>query len=204
MSSRLELEPGEQVVVSTRAHPSRLWRPLAVLVVTVFLQALLLRALEVRWRPQDEPWATLQTVAGWTVTLLALLVILLGVLRPLIRWVRTRFVLTDRRLMLLGGTTPSGGVRIPLAWLVRAQGRPAAGPLGSAGVGTLTADFGQAGILRLGHAPRAEDFAQLIETRAAPHRRQQGAGWPGPQAGWSPSEGTGYPPAGPSAAGGSW
>lgn len=198
MSSRLELGPGEQVVVSTRAHASKLWRPLAVLVIAVFLHSLLQRALEVRWRPMDQPWTTVHTVLGWVVTLLLILVILLAVLRPLIRWARTRFVLTDQRLMLLGPSAPSGGVRIPLAWLVNVHGSRARGPMGSAGIGTLSADFGQAGILRLGHSPSVEEFAGLIEEKSARFRRQQGSGVAGPAPGWSPQSPAGYPPAGPS------
>lgn len=204
MSSRLRLEPGEQVIVSTRAHPSKLWRPGVVLLVAVFLQAFLQRTLEVRWRPLDQPWVTLHEIAGWVVTLALLIVTLLAVLRPVIRWLRTRFVLSDRRLMLVGPSAPSGAVRIPLSWLVRVDARPAAGPLGSAEIGTLTADFGQAGILRLSHSPRVEQFARLIEAKAATQHRQQGSAPPRSPYGWSRVQDTGYPPAGPPAAGAAW
>ena len=203
MSSRLELGPGEQVVVSTRAHASKLWRPLAVLVIAVFLHSLLQRALEVRWRPMDQPWTTVHTALGWVVTLLLLLVILLAVLRPVIRWARTRFVLTDQRLMLLGPSAPSGGVRIPLAWLVEVHGSRARGPMGAAGIGTLSADFGQAGILRLGHSPSVEEFAGLIQEKAARFRSPQGPGFVAPSHGWSHQSPAGYPPAG-SSTGAAW
>ena len=203
MSSRLELGPGEQVVVSTRAHASRLWRPLAVLVGAVFLHSLLQRALEVRWRPMDQPWTTVHQVLGWVLTLLLALVILLAVLRPVIRWARTRFVLTDQRLMLLGPSAPSGGVRIPLERLVHVHGARAGWPLGGSGIGTLNADFGQSGILRLGHSPRAAEFAQLIDEKAQRCRRRQAPGAFATEPGWSGHGMAGYPPAGPST-GGAW
>lgn len=204
MSSRLRLDPGEQVIVSTRAHASKLWRPGAVLLVAVFVQAFLQRTLEVRWRPLEQPWVALHEIAGWVVGLSLVIVILMAVLRPAIRWLRTRFVLTDQRLMLVGPSAPSGGVRLPLGWLVHVQAQPAAGPLGSAQIGTLTADFGQAGILRLSHSPSVEEFARLIREEASSQHRRQGSAPSDPPYGWSPERGTGYPPAGPPAAGAAW
>lgn len=207
MSSRLRLDPGEQVIVSTRAHASKLWRPGIVLLVAVFVQAFLQRTLEVRWRPLEQPWVSLHEIAGWAVGLALLIVILLAVLRPVIRWLRTRVVLTDRRLMLVGPSAPAGAVRLPLGWLVGVDAQPAAGPLGSAQIGTLTADFGRAGILRLSHSPSVEEFARLIRGEAAAQHRRQGSAPPQPPYppyGWSPERGTGYPPAGPPAAGAAW
>lgn len=166
LKKKLRLEPGEQVVVATLAHPSKLIKPAVVLVLAVFLHGLLQRILEVRWRPIDQPWTSIHTVLGVSLSVLLVLVILLAVLRPLLRWARTRFVLTDRRLILVGGAAPRDGVRLPLAWLHGVDAAPGRGPLGSTGIGTLSADFGQAGTLRLTHAPRVEAFGQLIQTKA--------------------------------------
>ncbi|MDO5619121.1 PH domain-containing protein [Kocuria sp.] len=177
MSKKLRLEPGEHVVVSTLAHPSKLLKPAVILVIAVFVHGLLQRMLEVRWRPMDQPWTTVHSVLGTGLSLLLLLVVVLAVIRPVIRWALTRFVLTNRRLMLVGGAAPRGGVRINLAWLLRVDAQRARGPLGRAGIGTLSADFGQSGVLRLHHAPRVEQFAELIDSKAANQRPlSQGSG----------------------------
>lgn len=171
MKKKLHLEPGEHVVVSTLAHPSKLLRPAIVLIVAVFLHGLLQRMLEVRWRPMNQPWTSIHTVLEMALSVLLVLVVLFAVLRPVVRWARTRFVLTDRRLMLLGGAAPRDGVRIPLAWLHHVDTVPARWPLGLAGIGTLSVDFGQAGVLRLTHSPRVAEFGQLIESKATAHRQ---------------------------------
>ncbi|WP_052209842.1 hypothetical protein [Kocuria sp. ZOR0020] len=175
MSKKLGLESGEHVVVSTVAHPSKLLKPAVVLVLAVFTHALLQRMLEVRWRPMDDTWQTVHSVLGTGLSLLLVLVIVLAVVRPVMRWALTRLVLTNRRLMLVGGAAPRGGVRIPLLWLQRVEARPGRGFLGSAGIGMLSADFGASGVLRLNHAPQVEQFAGLIqETCDAQHRLAQG------------------------------
>lgn len=174
MSKALRLEPGEYVVVSTMAHSSKLLKPAMVLIAAVFVHGLLQRMLQVRWRPVDQPWTTVHSLLGTALGLLLVIVVVFAVIRPLIRWALTRFVLTNRRLMLLGSAAPRGGVRIPLAWLVHVEAKPGRGLLGRSGIGTLSADFGQAGLLRLSHAPRAEDFAALIEHKAAVHRHFAG------------------------------
>lgn len=215
MKKKLRLEPGEQVVVSTVAHPAKLIKPAVVLVVSVFLHGLLQRMLDVRWRPIEQPWTSIHTVLGAALSILLILVVVLAVLRPVVRWARTRFVLTSRRLMLVGGAAPRGGVRIPLAWLQRVDTQVARGPVGSAGIGTLSADFGQAGILRLSYAPRVVEFGRLIETKAQANRPHPGPFYGG-QSGYGPVPGYGQgsgPAGGPgasfgpsqgSAAGGRW
>lgn len=170
MSKNLRLESGEHVVVSTVAHPSKLLKPAVVLVLAVFTYALLQRMLEVRWRPMDETWTTIHGLLGTALSLLLVLVIVLAVIRPVVRWALTRFVLTDRRLMLVGGAAPRGGVRIPLVWLHRVEAHPGRGFLGAAGIGTLSADFGASGVLRLSHAPQVEQFARLIQDTSEAQR----------------------------------
>lgn len=169
MSKNLSLEPGEQVVVSTVAHPTKLLKPAIRLVVVVFIHAFVQRMLQVRWRPVEAPLTTIHSFLSVSVSLLLVLIVFFGVIRPCIRWAFTRFVLTDRRLMLVGAAAPRRGVRIPLAWLLRVEAEVGRGPLGMAGIGTLTADFGQAGILRLNHAPKVEEFAKLIQQTTSQH-----------------------------------
>lgn len=192
MKKKLRLEPGEHVVISTVAHPAKLLRPVMVLILAVFLHGLLQRMLQVRWRPLDQPWTSIHTVLEAALSIALVLVILLAVLRPVIRWATTRFVLTSRRLMLVGGAAPKDGVRIPLAWLHRVDAHVARGPVGNAGIGTLSADFGQAGTLRLTYAARVLEFGRLIEAKAQAvrHPAHQGpyspygsGDWPGPVGG---------------------
>lgn len=170
MSKNLRLDPGEHVVVSTVAHPSKLLKPTAVLVLSVFAHGLLQRMLEVRWRPVEQPWTTIHSVLGTGLSLLLLLVIVLAVVRPVVSWALTRFVLTNHRLMLVGGAAPRGGVRIPLVWLQRVEAQPGRSLLGRSGIGTLSADFGASGVLRLNHAPQVQRFANMIEETADAQR----------------------------------
>ncbi|MFI7483727.1 PH domain-containing protein [Kocuria sp. M1R5S2] len=177
MPGRPALQPGERVIVSTRAHGARLVRPFLVLLLTVFVLSLGQRVLELRWRPAAEPWLTvhagldlaLLVVAGW--------VVLRRCLLPLLRWWRTRYVLTTRHLVLL---RPGGGrrtVALPLNHLWRVDVDRGRGPSLGRRDGRVVADFGPLGGLRLENAPEARRFAELIR-RAADDERPSGFSGP--------------------------
>ena len=170
MPARPALQPGERVVVSTRAHGSRLLRPFLVLLLTVFALSLAQRALELRWRPVAEPWTTvhagldllLLAVAGW--------VVLRRVLLPALRWWRTRYVLTTRHLVLVRPGRARGTVALPLTHLRRVGVERPRGPRLGRRDGRVVADFGVCGGLRLEHVPEVERVAELIRRAADDHR----------------------------------
>ncbi|ALU39710.1 hypothetical protein AS188_08035 [Kocuria flava] len=178
MSARPPLGAGERVLVATRPHGVHLLRPFLVLLLVVFALSLAQRALGLVWRPTDEPWQSLHAGAELLLLAAAAWVVLRRVLLPLLRWWRTRYVLTTRHLVLLrGGHEP---VRLPLAGLrhVAVDG-PRVPALGRRD-GRVVADFGPWGGLRLEHAPEARRFADLLR-RAADEELARSAG-PGPGA----------------------
>ncbi|MFI7581337.1 hypothetical protein [Kocuria kalidii] len=185
MPARPALQPGERVLVSTRAHGARLTRPFLVLLLTVFVLSSAQRALELRWRPVAEPWTTVHAGVEITLLLVAGWVVLRRCLRPLLRWWRTRYVLTTHHLVLLRPGGAGRTVTLPLHQLRRVGVERGRSPALGRRDGRVVADFGSLGGLRLEHAPEAQRLAQLIR-RAADDRRAQGAG-----AGWAGERGDG-------------
>lgn len=160
------LQPGERVLVATRAHGARLLRPFLVLLLTVFALSLAQRALELRWRPVAEPWITVH--AGLDLVLLAAAawVLLRRCLLPLVRWWRTRYVLTTHRLVLVRPGGARRDVALPLDRLRRVDVEVPRGPAPGRCDGRVVADFGILGGLRLEHAPEARRLAGLIREAA--------------------------------------
>ena len=178
MPARFALQAGERVLVSTRAHGLRLLRPFLVLLLTVFLLSLAQRALELRWRPVAEPWTTVRTWVDVALLVAAGWVVLRRCARPLLRWWRTRYVLTTRHLLLLRPGGPP--VSLPLAGLLRVSAEPGRGPALGRRDGRVVADFGRLGGLRLEHAPEAQRFARLVRDAADAERERAAGAWAAP------------------------
>ncbi|MCM3687888.1 hypothetical protein [Kocuria rosea] len=177
MPARIPLQAGERVLVSTRAHGLRLLRPFLVLLLTVFALSLVQRALALRWNPVVEPWATVRSVLDYALLAAAAWVLLRRVLLPVVRWWRTRYVLTTRHLVLVRGRRAP--VALPLRQLRRAGVEPGRGPALGRRDGRVVADFGPYGGLRLEHAPEARRLAELV-LLAAGEERGRGPGGHGP------------------------
>lgn len=100
ISSKL-LNPGEEVVVSTRTHPKVLLLPLLALVVllaiAVFVQVQIGSA-----------------AVRWIVWVLAAVGILWWFLRPLVQWLAASYTITNRRLITRHGVLTRTGHDIPL------------------------------------------------------------------------------------------
>ncbi|MFI7496593.1 PH domain-containing protein [Kocuria sp. M4R2S49] len=175
MPARPALQPGERVLVSTRAHGARLTRPFLVLLLTVFALSTAQRALELRWRPVAEPWTTVHAGVELTLLVVAGWVVLRSCLRPLSRWWRTRYVLTTRHLVLLRPGGPRKTVSLPLHQLRRVDVERRSSPALGRRDGRVVADFGPLGGLRLEHAPEANRLAGLIR-RAAEDQWAAGGG----------------------------
>ena len=169
---KLVLRPGEETIVATRAHPVRLVGPAVTAWCTVLAYSALQRLLDLTWRPFEAPWTTLHTLVGWIITLAALWVAFRYVLLPAWRWLRTVFVLTDHRLALTGPAAKDNVVALPLDALRSARTVAPAG-LGAVltrGVdrGTVIADFGPLGGLKLVACPQPQTMVELIQRSATP------------------------------------
>lgn len=170
--NRLVLRPGEETIVATRAHPVRLVGPAVIAWCTVLLYSALRRLLDLIWRPYEAPWTTLHSLVGWVITLAALWVACRYVLLPAWRWLRTVFVLTNQRLALTGPPAKDNVVALPLDALRSAR---AVAPTGVFAVltrrvdrGTVIADFGALGGLKLVACPQPAAMVDLIQQSARP------------------------------------
>lgn len=98
------LNEGEYVVVSTRTHPKVLLLPLLVLVVSLGVAAFVNRTGE-------GDTAAIMHLVVWVI---AGLVILWWVVRPLVDWATTTYTFTNRRFMKRSGLIAKEGRTIPL------------------------------------------------------------------------------------------
>jgi uncharacterized membrane protein YdbT with pleckstrin-like domain len=95
------LNEGEHVVVSTRTHPKALIGPALVLVLLV-AAVIVLSGL------------TDSTAAGLVAGVVAVLVAIWWVLRPLVAWLTTTYTFTNRRFIKRSGFIAKEGRTIPL------------------------------------------------------------------------------------------
>ncbi len=103
ISSKL-LNEGEYVVVSTRTHPKVLILPLVVLILTLAVAAFVSRL-------GDGGSADVVHLVAWVI---AALVILWWVVRPLVDWATTTYTFTNRRFIKRSGLIAKEGRTIPL------------------------------------------------------------------------------------------
>ena len=101
ISSKL-LNPGEEVVVSTRTHVKALLLPLLVLVVLLAVAVFVQTAVD-------------STVVHGVVWVLALAGIVWWVLAPALRWLTATYTITNRRLITRRGILTRTGHDIPLS-----------------------------------------------------------------------------------------
>jgi uncharacterized membrane protein YdbT with pleckstrin-like domain len=95
------LNPGEHVVVSTRTHPKVLIGPALVLVLLVVAVVALSRFTD-------------STVAGLITGVVAVLVVVWFVARPVVAWLTTTYTFTNRRFVKRSGLIAKEGRTIPL------------------------------------------------------------------------------------------
>lgn len=101
--SRL-LNDGERVVVSTRTHPKALLLPVLILVLALGVAAY-------AQRTGGGAAAGVMHVAVWVV---AAVVIVLWVVRPVVAWATTTYTFTNRRFIKRSGLIGKEGRTIPL------------------------------------------------------------------------------------------
>jgi uncharacterized membrane protein YdbT with pleckstrin-like domain len=98
------LNEGEHVVVHTRTHPKSLLVPVVVLVVVLAAAVVVQTVLT----------GSLGTVGTWVAWVVAGVVILWWVVRPLVSWFTTTYTFTNRRFISRAGFVAKEGRTIPL------------------------------------------------------------------------------------------
>ena len=165
----VKLAPGEQVRVRTRSHPRALTLPmvrmLLIAAATGYLQGLLAR-------PHEQP--ALIEARPWLVTLvwaLAGLALLLGTVRPLVRWLTRKTLLTTHRVIQRAGWGRSHERTVHLLSLADVSVRQRRGQR-RAGSGDLLLDHATGTRWVLTEMPEAERFRALILAELGTLRRQ--------------------------------
>ena len=175
----MRLEPGEQVVVRTRSHPRALLGAASALVGTAFLLGL---ARGVLARP-DLP-GIVDRAAPWLDGLLwaaAALAVLLGTLRPLVRWLTGSTVLTTARLIRRTGLGGGPGGAMPLTAIADVERRRRGAAAGDLLV--LFQEPVRQVYWRLTDVPEAARFEELL---AETTRRARAAARPAADLGGGP------------------
>ena len=161
----MRLLPEEHVIVRTRAHPRALLSAAAVLVVTAGVLSYVLGVLA---RPDLIPALDRASgVLGLLAWVAAGVVVLLGTVRPVWRWLTRRIVLTSQRLVTHAGLGRAAAQAMPLPAIVAVDRR-----LRGSGAGDLHLRFQDAYnqvYWRLTNVPEMERFEQVLAeaTRAA-------------------------------------
>ena len=99
--SRKLLTDGETVVVDTRTHPKAVAAPLFLLVVVFFVAIWLERMVD-------------NTYVSWLVWIVAAVVLVGWVVKPLLEWLTATYTITNRRLITREGLIARRGHDIPL------------------------------------------------------------------------------------------
>ncbi|MGN6413207.1 PH domain-containing protein, partial [Flexivirga sp.] len=103
--SAKHLARGEQIVLELRTHIKEIFFPLLIGVLTIVV------ALAASIWISDKGWSGWATLAVWIVALLILCIV---VLTPVLRWMTTLYVITNRRLITRRGIISKSGRDIPL------------------------------------------------------------------------------------------
>lgn len=95
------LGPDEHIVVATRTHVKALLLPALILIVTAGLAGFLVAIVDVE-------------AADWAIVALSILVVLIWVCLPFMRWLTTEYTVTNRRLITRSGILTRKGHDIPM------------------------------------------------------------------------------------------
>jgi membrane protein YdbS with pleckstrin-like domain len=95
------LGPDEHIVVATRTHVKALLLPSLILIVTAGLAGFLVAIVDVK-------------AADWAILALTLVVVVLWVFLPFLKWLSTEYTVTNRRLITRSGILTRKGHDIPM------------------------------------------------------------------------------------------
>jgi hypothetical protein len=177
---KIPLEGNEHVVVRTRRHPRALRGPLWMLLILMFLTGCVLGLLT-RVPSLGSAWADATWILVTLTWLLAGVAALAWIVAPVLRWLRTRIVITTRRLWIVRGRRSL--LRVPLEVVERVRTKAALGA-GPHGPGTLTLDALR-GRVTVQHCPDVAAAAHLVEQYAAESRAVSMTYSPAPGTGWA-------------------
>ena len=146
------LEAGERVIFRTGLHPMTFSGAVSMALFVALVVVLLIRH-------NDLPQATEVEIA-----VVGALVAALGFVPGLLRWRRTAFLVTERRLLVTSGTFRRHGTTASLAPNVIEQEGGATGRMLDHGTVTVVGDDGEP--LGVSHVARARELVEAVQTQA--------------------------------------
>lgn len=150
------LAEGEHVVLHRHPHAKRLVGPiLALLLVTALASFTAAVVSRTGWDPH------IRQVVSAVIAALWLLLVVWLVVRPVLAWLTTHFVITDRRVMYRHGVLTRAGIDIPLARIAHVEFRH--GLLDRMmRTGTLTIESASQDPLEFNDIPHVEQVHSLL------------------------------------------
>ncbi|WP_291279417.1 hypothetical protein [Galactobacter sp.] len=155
---KIPLEGDEHVVVRTRAHPRALRGAAWMFLVLMFLLGVVLGLLT-RVPSLGPGWATATPYLVGVSWLLAGLAALAWIVMPVLRWLRTRIVITTGTLWTVRGRRTLQ--RIPFSMVSRVRSKSVHGG-GSHGPGTLEVTTPR-GAVSIRHCPDVRAAAAIVD-----------------------------------------
>ncbi len=135
---------GEHVLVDAHPHWRTVFWPVALVPIVIGAAS---------YGVFSVPGGSFQTALRWAIVVVAALVLLAASLRPWLRWQRTRYLLTDRRLVLRRGVLSRHGRDLPLRRIADVSFEQSLGER-LFGAGTLVVETsGEQGQVRLRSMP---------------------------------------------------
>jgi uncharacterized membrane protein YdbT with pleckstrin-like domain len=147
------LSDGESIVTSFRQH----WK-LLIVPVAWFVLALIVIGL-IEWvLPDGDAWDWVQ----WAATLAVIGAAVWFVVRPIVSWLTTRYVLTNERLITRSGLIAKSGVEIPLERITNVNFSQTAIERMLGAGDLLVESAGTTGQSKFSNIPNPDSFATLL------------------------------------------
>ena len=162
------LSEGESVVTSFRQH----WK-LLIVPLGWFILALITIGF-VQWLFQGK-WDL--SALAWVGTLAVIGAVIWFVVRPIVSWLTTRYVLTNERLITRRGLLAKSGVEIPLERITNVNFSQTMVERALGAGDLLVESAGMSGQSRFANIPHPDDFATLLyKTREERSFHMEGGG----------------------------
>ena len=143
------LTDGEEIVTSFRQHWKLLVIPIGWFILAM---AILIFVLAVDW------W----TVAEWVIVVVVVSGAIWFIVRPVVSWLTTRYVLTNERLMTRKGLIAKSGVDIPLERITNVNFSQTMFERILGAGDLLVESAGLQGQSRFANIPKPDDFSSLL------------------------------------------
>jgi uncharacterized membrane protein YdbT with pleckstrin-like domain len=147
------LSEGEVVVTEFRQH----WKLLIVPIAWFVLALIVIGVIE--WiLPDGDAWDWVQ----WALTLAVIGAAIWFVVRPVVSWLTTRYVLTDERLITRSGLLAKSGIEIPLENITNVNFSQSAIERMLGAGDLLVESAGTTGQSEFKNIPRPDEFSTLL------------------------------------------